>query len=316
MSSAIINISIYYLPISVGAILRLCLQTPIVSLLQKCILKKETLKYEWIGIGIISFSGVISAIGTILNESYNNNPNSHVTMIDICIGTVCILMFCFVYAIQMLIEEKLMKNNDEDHNIHPLLVVGWEGIWGMILSVVIDCFILYYIPGGSNHGRFENYKDAVSQIWNSSELQNIIFLFIISSLAYNVLSVLTIFYADSVTCSISDTFKPLVSWMISLSLYYFFNNYTSGEEWNMYSYFQLISLFLIFYGITLYTNKIFFFNKCVLQRYKINEDDMDVGLHKVSIVNNNQENAILSPVIYLDHNYVSPNVENIIYPDK
>ena len=49
----------------------------------------------------------------------------------------------FANAVQFVIEEVFLKK----HNFKPLLVVGSEGSWGILLMVSLVLPVLYYIPG-------------------------------------------------------------------------------------------------------------------------------------------------------------------------
>jgi hypothetical protein len=77
----------------------------------------------------------------------------------------------FFNAIQMVLEESLLKNRDVNIflifqsdidqlafllvQIPPLRIVGTEGMWGIFLMSFIILPVMYYVPG-SDEGSYEN----------------------------------------------------------------------------------------------------------------------------------------------------------------
>jgi hypothetical protein len=55
-------------------------------------------------------------------------------------------------------------------NAPPLVVIGCEGLWGMLISLVIVYPIAYAMPGSDN-GSYEDPWDAIHMIKSSSFLQ-------------------------------------------------------------------------------------------------------------------------------------------------
>ena len=72
------------------------------------------------------------------------------------IGILLVLAGQVAGAVQYVIEEKFLKTR----NFHPLHVVGQEGIFGMILMIIVVLPIVYVIPGpqtsAMSHGSYEN----------------------------------------------------------------------------------------------------------------------------------------------------------------
>jgi hypothetical protein len=49
---------------------------------------------------------------------------------DVIIGVIVILIGQIFGSLNYIFEEKLLSNYDD---LHPLIIVGWEGIWGSII---------------------------------------------------------------------------------------------------------------------------------------------------------------------------------------
>jgi hypothetical protein len=63
----------------------------------------------------------------------------------------------------MVVEEHYLSK----YQIPPLLVVGWEGVFGLSLSTVF-LVIAQYVPGWSTGNVLENSVDALYQVGASS----------------------------------------------------------------------------------------------------------------------------------------------------
>lgn len=49
------------------------------------------------------------------------------------------------------------------------MVIGCEGVWGTVLSILVVYPLAYLMPGQDN-GSFENPFDAIAMITNNSQL--------------------------------------------------------------------------------------------------------------------------------------------------
>jgi hypothetical protein len=71
-------------------------------------------------------------------------------------------MVCYVDVF----EEKVMAVD----NAPPLVVIGCEGLWGTVLTLILVYPLAYALPGKDN-GSFEDPYDAIAMIQHSSTLQ-------------------------------------------------------------------------------------------------------------------------------------------------
>jgi hypothetical protein len=58
------------------------------------------------------------------------------------LGIILILSSQSISALQFIVEEKILNR----YQIDPLECAGWEGIFGIMFSIIIN-FILFWIPG-------------------------------------------------------------------------------------------------------------------------------------------------------------------------
>lgn len=107
-----------------------------------------------------------SAAAPVLSQ--NANPYAWV-------GVTLVLLAQIVCAAQVVIEEKLLKQVDPP--VPGTLVVGFEGLWGCLLMILIFFPLFYVMPGDDVGGRFENTPDTLVMIWNDHTLQLVMLLY-------------------------------------------------------------------------------------------------------------------------------------------
>lgn len=91
------------------------------------------------------------------------------------------------------------------------MVIGCEGIWGTILTLVLVYPIAYALPGADN-GSFEDPYDALAMVSNSSTLQYLVAGFVIFVTIYNCMAVYVTKYLSAIWHAILDNFRPITIW--------------------------------------------------------------------------------------------------------
>jgi drug/metabolite transporter (DMT)-like permease len=117
----------------------------------------------WAGVAVITAAMVIVAIVPFLGTSDTSAGGGKNPMI----GVMLVLTGCLAQGVQYVFEEKVMAVD----NVPPLVVIGFEGIWGTLLTIFIVYPIASKIPGYDEGGVFENPHDAIKMIAHSALLQ-------------------------------------------------------------------------------------------------------------------------------------------------
>ena len=144
----------------------------VVAILSIIFLKAKQYRHHWVGIFFI-FGGIVMVAATAFtskNDTSTKNPLLGVSMMAISI---------VIQGIQYIVEEKLLGS----YYLNPMKVVGWEGIYGIILFCIL-LSIFQFIPCEAEiciNGVLEDSRLAFRQIGNSGELlfyviSNIIFV--------------------------------------------------------------------------------------------------------------------------------------------
>ena len=156
------------------------------------------------------------------------------------IGVLMIALAQIFTATQFVLEEWIL----EQYALEPLKVVGWEGVFGLIVTV-IGMIILHLVVGRTEQGR-NGYFDA-EEGWREMTQNRAIavssVLIMISIGGFN-------FFGLSVTRTVSatarstiDTCRTLFIWIVSL-----------GLGWETFKWLQILGFALLVYGTFLFND--------------------------------------------------------------
>jgi drug/metabolite transporter (DMT)-like permease len=136
------------------------------------ILKMKLFKHHYFALIVICIGlamvGVSSLDGA--NEHELEDPKLEGKSNTAVVGIIVLLTGQIFGALSYIFEEKYLSDFDD---VHPLIVVGWEGVWGtMIMTVMLAIF--QFIPCSNpdlcSGGVIENSLFALQEI-GSSNLQ-------------------------------------------------------------------------------------------------------------------------------------------------
>jgi hypothetical protein len=107
-----------------------------VALMKHFILKNLLYRFHWVGVFWIVVSVFIGGSSALLKSQISGNvtDGSGVTATDTLVGVVLVMAGAALLAVQTVMEEKLMK---VDVPVPPLLLIGMQGLWGVVLSILV-----------------------------------------------------------------------------------------------------------------------------------------------------------------------------------
>ncbi|ELR16647.1 uncharacterized protein ACA1_088940 [Acanthamoeba castellanii str. Neff] len=213
------------------------------GILSVLFLKRKLYFYNWLGITITTVGLACVGIASVISDSGGRDIK------EVILGDVLIILGQLSNAIQMIIEEIFLKRQ----NYHALVVVGGEGLWGVLLMAVAVLPICYLIPG-SDGGSYENAVDGFVMIGNNMTLLGLVLLYWLSIAFYNFTSLSVAKSLTTVHRTFIDACRTLCVWGIQLVIYYAFNHTSLGEGWGHYSYIQLIGFVLLISGTLVYNS--------------------------------------------------------------
>lgn len=157
----------------------------------------------------------------------------------------------FMQSLQYAYEEKVMSG---DNPAPPWLLIGMEGVFGSLLTVVLVYPLAGVVPG-SDHGVFEDFDNTLAQLADNYDLVVLSAVFCASVFVLNSFSVLVTFMLSSVWHAILDNFRPISIWATQLIIYSMTDG-AHGESWGPGSYLQLTGLAVMLLGTAIYNGTI------------------------------------------------------------
>eukprot|EP00056_Hartaetosiga_gracilis_P014334 m.240305 g.240305 ORF g.240305 m.240305 type:complete len:385 (-) comp14849_c0_seq1:331-1485(-) len=230
------------------------------GLLSKFWLKNKLKNYHWLGMLLVLIGLVCVGLAAMLGGSSGTQARNPI------LGDIIIICAQVIVAVQMVVEEKFVGK----YEVPPLLAVGWEGVFGMIIMSSLS-MIFFYIPGPRAGNTFENFNDAFFQINNSWIITLAICGTIVSIAFFN-------FSGISVTKELSATTRMVLDSVRTLTIW----AYGMIVGWETFSVLQIIGFVILLSGTFVYNNLVFapLLRKCGVlkpsaEEYEVDGDDED-----------------------------------------
>ena len=234
-----------------------------VGLFSVLFLRRKLYIYQWSALVIVvlgvAIVGLAGAIGSHPSAAPQHNSLTHTGLHAIraavseanvvahgpesfqtILGVLMIAAAQIFTATQFVLEEWILEN----YALEPLRVVGWEGIFGFIVTV-IGMSILHVTVGRTPTGKngYFDVQGGWNEIVEHKDIAITSVLIMISIGGFN-------FFGLSVTRSVSatarstiDTSRTLFIWMISL-----------GLGWETFKWLQILGFALLVYGTFLFND--------------------------------------------------------------
>jgi len=219
-----------------------------IGLLSVIFLKRRLEWFKWTGMAVVIIGTVMVGAADFFKKTEDAGVSNAVIGDIIIVSAQVLMAFKYVY------QEKIISK----YNVHPLEVVGCEGVFGFIALVLIqisfyfvriDGFQLGYNPDG----RLEDSLDAFTQMNNSPQLYGYFCLGMLSVGVFNFALVSIIKQRSATTMKLLDTLRTVLIWFCSMMFYFV------DERWGMPSFkdefwLQLSGFFCIVIGVFLYSD--------------------------------------------------------------
>jgi len=208
----------------------------VVAIFSIIFLKRRFFRHHWTGLTLI-FAGICLVATAALTENGGAESEGNAVL-----GVVMMIGSNLIQGCQYIVEEKLLGS----YYLSPMKTVGWEGIWGTCLFVIL-LPIFQYIPCQSeicSDGYIEDSKGALNMIEQSAPLVIFILLTVIFIAGMNGLGMAVTKYASSANRVTLQQTKIILIWG-------FFLIYQGGGHEN-FKYLQLIGFVIMLIGVIIY----------------------------------------------------------------
>jgi len=225
-----------------------------VGIFSKIFLKKQMEWFRWVGMAVV-FAGILMVGGADFMVQSESGGVS-----DAVIGDIIVVCAQVIAACQFVYEEKFIAK----YNVHPLKVVGSEGIFGFIALILIQIPMYFIIIDGfqlgyNPDGRLEDPQDAFTQMYNEPQLYGFLSLTLISIAFFNFSGVSITKYMSATTRKVLDTLRTMFIWVAQMLLHF------ADERWDMPSFKDQFWLQLA--GFVFVVTGIFFYSDVLIMPY-------------------------------------------------
>lgn len=166
---------------------------------------------------------------------------------SLAFGIGMVLLAQVVQAAQVVAEEWLMKDVD----LPMFQIVGWEGLWGCLVMLVVVFPLLEVLPG-KDEGSMEDTWDTVVMLKNSNQVLLCCLTYVFSCATFNATGIAVTGALSAVHRMMLDASRTTVIWVFGLYVHSINPDSAFGEVWNDYSKFQLVGFVILVCGQAIY----------------------------------------------------------------
>ncbi|KAG6042015.1 hypothetical protein E4U41_007111 [Claviceps citrina] len=228
-------------------------------------LRRRLYLFQWLSlVGVVSGVAIVGLAGAIWPDekkaSQNGAPPANgyteAGLSDAARAIIGVLLIAGAQvftATQFVLEEWMLENS----SIEPIKVVGWEGLFGLSVTVLV-MIVMHVLVGRTDAGKYgpfdlvEGYRQMSQQkIWLSS------LLIMISIGGFNFFGLSVTRNVSATSRSTIDTCRTLFIWIVSL-----------GLGWETFKFLQIVGFAMLVYST-------FVFNGIVqppLKSLRVNEE--------------------------------------------
>jgi drug/metabolite transporter (DMT)-like permease len=190
-----------------------------------------------LGVACVGGSSLLSGAGAKDGESQE----------DVMYGMGLVVLSQMVQAVQLTFEDYFLA----DLRMAPLQVVGFEGLYGMLLMVFAVCPAIFFLPGSDVGGKLENSLDSIELIKSSKPILILCVCQACAMLMYNFAGMCVTDHLGAVFRTILETLRTMFVWIVDCCLFYFTST-GLGEGLNEYSLLQLTGFVILVVGTLVY----------------------------------------------------------------
>ncbi|KAF1958421.1 MFS general substrate transporter [Byssothecium circinans] len=219
-----------------------------VGLFSVWFLKRHLGLYKWFSLFVVVFGVAIVGLAGAITRDDKATPSSFLATskeaimtaptqaVMTVIGVLLIAGAQIFTATQFVAEERIM----EKYSMEPIRVVGWEGIFGFLVTLVVMVILHFAIGTG-----YFNAREGLYQMTHFPAIAFSSILIMISIGGFNFFGLSVTRTVSATSRSTIDTCRTLFIWMVSL-----------GLGWETFKWLQVLGFALLVYGTFLFNDLI------------------------------------------------------------
>ncbi|EYE99364.1 putative nucleotide-sugar transporter [Aspergillus ruber CBS 135680] len=230
-----------------------------VGLFSVLFLRRKLYLYQWTALVVVVLGvALVGLSGALFGEEAHEVPQEDATAavlhalmqartvaqtpetVKVVIGVLLIAAAQIFTASQFVLEEWILENYAMD----PLEVVGWEGIFGLSVTVVAS-MIMYLAVGRTPAGRYGYFdaKEGWHEVFTNRNVSLSSLFIMLSIFGFNFFGLSVTRTVSATSRSTIDTCRTLFIWLVSL-----------GLGWESFKWLQVAGFALLVYGTFLFND--------------------------------------------------------------
>lgn len=236
LGTTLMNAGLLYTPVSIYQMTRGSIIL-FVGLFSVLFLGRKINRIEWTSLFIVFFGVFLVGLAGWVNSAVVLSSGN-----GILFGMLLILLGIMFSASQFVIEENILTRIE----VQPLQLVGWEGLYGSIVSIA-GGMIAYWVVGSKPEGRGGQWDlvNALRLMFTNKMLLISSILVMLSISSFNFFGISLTEKMSATARSTIDTSRTLVVWLISLAI-----------GWEYFSWLQLFAFGLMVFGTLVFNGAI------------------------------------------------------------
>lgn len=278
VASTMMSFGLIYINVSIFQMLRGSMVI-FTTILSRLFLKgRRVRRYQLIGV-IIAVIG-ITVVGTagVLVPQANQSLGFGKTLF----GIILVLVAQVIQGAQTVVEEYLLSDLDTP----PMRVVGFEGVWGFLIMVLIACPLAYLIPGNDYspmpNNSLENTYDTFVCLASNGNLVAVVVIYCVAILLLNIYGMFITDEFNAINRTIFEAIRTGGVWVVNLIIHALFPDSPFGEYWCKWSYIELAGFAILIVSTLVY-------NKVIVLPFKGLEYDKDQEAENATNNENEEE---------------------------
>lgn len=250
VATGLCAIGMLYIPASVWQMLR---GSAVVfsAVLSVIFLKRRLWSFNYIGLTLCVVGVTIVGLANVWGEEAageDDEEGGASNVAGMLFGMWLVVAGQVVQAGQVVAEEFLMKEVD----LPAMEIVGYEGLWGVLMMVIIVYPLLWVIPG-DDHGHVEDPFDTFALLKNNMHLLAVVMTFLFSCATFNATGIAVTSSLSSIHRMMLDLSRTVMIWAFGLFVHYYYDPTSAfGESWTPYSHLQLVGFAILVLGQSIY----------------------------------------------------------------
>lgn len=210
--------------------------------------KRRLRGFEWCGVVLCCIALATVGLASVIGGK--SDDGEYAGWGYTLMGCLFVIGSQVIQAIQIVTEEYLLA----DIKLDPLVVVGMEGFWGMLMCILVFVPLFHFFPG-SDVGQYENTHDTFYRLASSTPLILFSLVYWVSILLLNYGGMVVTSELTAVHRTIFEALRTLFIWITSLIIFYGIDE-KYGEDWNAYSYMQLAGFAILVLSMLIYNQAV------------------------------------------------------------